>query len=100
MLTVKVKRCDAEKRERVHIYEATHVDIYPDAEGLAPGETYVNIYEPNGDTPCVTVTNAPAGSGGPEVSGPFPARMVIVENSHGRTTEIIRASNGPQPARS
>lgn len=81
MFTVKVFNRDEEGREYVSIHHTKDVEIHRnDSDWLTEGERGVTWVQESGDVSSAIVSNRGH------------VRMVIIENMHGQTTEIVRPS--------
>ena len=84
MFTVKVLREDESGRDCMSYYEATSVDVYPsgvDRDGLQTNLPCIEFTVASGDRTFLVVGAA----------GDYIPKAVFVENSSGKTTDVIRA---------
>lgn len=89
MFTIKAFRKDATGKEKIYVSEAVSYCVQRDADGLKDGEAFVILLDPYGERPAITVSHQ-----APE-KDQWICHMVCIENSSGKTTDVIRAKKPP-----
>lgn len=87
MFTIKILRRNASGAERTHIVGAEDVQVYGGGEDWLQGNARAVMYrdEQTGAHHCATVTDEK-----PVDDDHWPSPVIYIENSEGKTTEIVR----------